>query len=252
MIRGIDLFKEFFKDFKDQYVLIGGVACDLVFEEVNLTFRATRDFDMVLVAEALTPEFGNQFWRFINEGGYENRVKSNGKPQYYRFGKPKSSEFPFMIELFARSESIFVDDKYDCRPIHIGEEISSLSAILLNDDYYQILLSGRTIISDIPVLPDTHLILFKSKAWLDLSDRKALGQNVDSKDLNKHKNDVARIATLLTGNENCVVSKSVYDDMVKFINAFEKEPPDMKALKISAVSEEDIIDLLRNIYSSAQ
>ena len=249
MIRGIDKFKEFFKDYQDQYVLIGGVACDLIFEERDLTFRATRDFDMVLIVEVLTPEFGKQFWNFIVDGGYENRVKSDGKPQYYRFDKPKSSDYPFMIELFARTESVFEDKKYDCRPIFISEEISSLSAILLNDDYYKILLSGRTIISDVPVLPDTHLVLFKAKAWLDLAERKALGQNIDSKNLNKHKNDVARIASLLSGVENCVVPKSVYDDMVQFIKAFEKEPPDMKALKISAVNEKDIVNILNAIYN---
>ena len=94
MIKGLEVFKEYFRDFVDQYILIGGAACDIVFEEADLAFRATRDLDMVLIVESLTPEFGRRFWDFIDAGGYENRAKSNGAPQFYRFNKPKVSDFP--------------------------------------------------------------------------------------------------------------------------------------------------------------
>jgi len=33
MIKGLEIFKGFFQDFQDQYVLIGGAACDIVFGE---------------------------------------------------------------------------------------------------------------------------------------------------------------------------------------------------------------------------
>ena len=95
----------------------------------------------------------------------------------------------------------------------MGEEISSLSAILLNNDYYQLLLTGREIISDVPILPDVFLVLFKAKAWLDLSDRKVSGQGIDEKDIRKHMNDIARLAVLLTGNESCIISESVFADV---------------------------------------
>ena len=85
MIKGIEIFKEYFHDYKEQYVLIGGAACDLIFENVDSGFRATKDLDMVLIAEALTPEFGKRFWEFIQDGGYEHRTRSNGSPQFFRF-----------------------------------------------------------------------------------------------------------------------------------------------------------------------
>jgi len=248
MIKGLDAFKEYFRDFNDQYVIIGGAACDIVFEDSDLSFRATKDIDMVLIVEALTPEFGRRFWDFIIAGGYENRAKSNGVPQFYRFDKPKTPGFPFMIELFARSESVFDNDVYDCRPLYFGEEISSLSAILLNSDYYQLLLLGKDIMSEVSVLPNTYLVLFKAKAWLDLSARKAEGQSISERDIRKHKNDVARLAALLTGSESVTVPQSVFDDMVKFIEEFEKDPPDMKSLRIPGVTSSDISDLLRKIY----
>ena len=248
MIRGLELFKEFFHDFQDQYVLIGGAACDIVFNESDLSFRATKDLDMVLIVEALTPEFGKRFWDFIRNGGYENRSRSNGAPQFYRFDKPKSPEFPFMIELFARAESVFNEEALICRSLHLGDEISSLSAILLNTDYYNLLLTGKTIYSDVPILPNTYLVLFKAKAWLDLSERGIAGQKIDEKDIRKHKNDVARLAVLLTGNETCELPESVHSDLARFIEAFESEPPDIKALGITGVTSKDIADLLKRIY----
>jgi len=248
MIKGMEIFKAVFRDYQDQYVLIGGAACDIVFSESDLAFRATKDLDMVLIIEALTPEFGKRFWDFIRDGGYENRAKSNGAPQFYRFDKPKTPDYPYMIELFARAESVFDEEMYDCRPLHLGEEISSLSAILLNTDYYNLLLTGKTILADVPVLPDTYLILFKAKAWLDLTERKAAGQRIDEKDIRKHRNDVARLAAILTGNESCAVPGSVHSDMARFIEAFENDPPDMKSLGIAGVTGKDITDLLRRIY----
>ena len=153
-----------------------------------------------------------------------------------------------MIELFARAESVFDEEAHICRPLHLGEEISSLSAILLNTDYYDLLLTGKTILSDVPVLPNTYLVLFKAKAWIDLTERKAAGQKIDDKDIRKHKNDVARLAALLTGNETCELTEGVHEDMVKFIMAFENEPPDMKSLGIAVVTSDDITDLLKRIY----
>ena len=75
-MRGIDKFKERFAGHDGEYVLIGGGACDLLFGEAGQDFRATKDLDLVLLVEALTPEFGQVFWDFVKEGGYENRTKS--------------------------------------------------------------------------------------------------------------------------------------------------------------------------------
>jgi hypothetical protein len=56
MIRGFESFKEWFKGYEDGYVIIGGAACDLIMSEEEMSFRATKDIDMVLIIEALTPE----------------------------------------------------------------------------------------------------------------------------------------------------------------------------------------------------
>lgn len=246
---GLNVFKEYFKDYAEQYVLIGGAACDIIFEEQDTAFRATKDLDMVLIVEALSPEFGRRFWQFVRDGGYENRARSTGAPQFYRFDKPKAPGFPYMIELFSRTQdTLRSEDVGPCVPLPLGDEISSLSAILLNEDYYSMLLKGRTVLSDIAVLSHKYLIPFKAKAWLDLRERKATGQHVDEKDIRKHKNDVVRLATLLTVTEQCDLPDPVRHDMALFIEGLHNESVDLKTLKISGIKFEDILEVLSQVY----
>ena len=61
MVNGIVKFKEAFQGFENQYVIIGGTACDLIMENEELPFRATKDIDIVLIIEAVTAEFGRRF-----------------------------------------------------------------------------------------------------------------------------------------------------------------------------------------------
>lgn len=196
MVKGIERFRDYFQDFTDEYVLIGGAACDISFKNNNADFRATKDLDIVLIVEALTSGFGERFWKFIQDGGYQNRARSSGKPQFYRFDKPMQAGFPAMIELFARTEYILKED-FGITPLHIDDSVSSLSAILLNEAYYKALLQGREVIDGISVLPHSMLIPFKAKAWLDLSERDRRGEHVDSRDLKKHRNDIIRMASEL-------------------------------------------------------
>lgn len=61
MVTGFTKFKEKFQGFEDQYVVIGGTACDLLMENEDMTFRATKDVDIVLIVESITAEFGKAF-----------------------------------------------------------------------------------------------------------------------------------------------------------------------------------------------
>jgi hypothetical protein len=70
MVKGLGVFQDWFAPYADQYVLIGDTAASLTMEEAGLTFRATKDLDIVLHVEALTPAFGAAFWRFVEAGGY--------------------------------------------------------------------------------------------------------------------------------------------------------------------------------------
>lgn len=181
MVNGIDLFKEHFSDYKEQYTIIGGFACDLLMTDAGLDFRQTVDIDMVIIIEALTTEFASAFWTFIDDGGYQARHRSSGQPEFYRFVNPTDPSYPKMIELFSRPQSnVKLQPNTHLMPLHIDDEVSSLSAILLNDDYYHFLLNGRIEKAGISILDAEHIIPLKMKAWIDLKSKKEQGIHVPS------------------------------------------------------------------------
>ena len=243
---GIEKFKEFFADYTDQYVLIGGAACDILFSNNFVDFRVTKDLDIVLIVEALTRDFAEKFWEFIRTGNYINRAKSNGNPQFYRFEKPQSEGYPSMLELFSRTEWNLNTDSV-LTPIHIDDSISSLSAILLDESYYEALLEGRDVINGISILKPGWIIPFKVKAWLDLQNKKEQNIPIDSKNIRKHQNDVLRIVSELALSPVKLPNK-VKEDMKIFIEQFSVTDTELKSLKLSNIHSSEIIQLLKNIY----
>ena len=247
MVYGLEVFKDYFKGYEEQYVLIGGAACDIAFEEREQVFRKTRDLDMVLIIEVLTSEFGERFWEFIKGGQYRNKVTNKGKPQFYRFDKPEIDGYPRMIELFCREDFKLKENK-GITPIHIDDSISSLSAILLNEDYYQILLEGRTVEDGLSVLRPEYLILFKAKAYLDLDLRKKNGEKIYSGDIGKHKKDILRIIGELELRKTKELPTSVKNDIDNFIVTLIDNPFDYNSLKRHELKNEEVIDKLKSIY----
>lgn len=247
MVKGLDTFRKYFEKYEEQYVLIGGAACDIVFESNDIVFRATRDLDMVLIVEALTPEFGEKFWDFIQDGKYRNKANNGEKPQFYRFDKPEDDSFPKMVELFCRSD-FKLREMTGITPIHIDDTVSSLSAILLNDDYYKMLLAGKVIADGLSVLRPEYLILFKAKAYLDLKQRKENGEKIDSDDIKKHKKDVLRIAAELILESVTALPETVKTDIYSFIESLEQEPFAANSLKNYGLGNQDVIDTLRRVF----
>lgn len=251
MVRGIESFREWFHGYEEQYAVIGGTACDLLMADEGLDFRATKDIDLVLIIEAVDAAFGRQFWEYILAAGYEHRNKSTGEPQFYRFTNPRSKAYPFMIELFARKPDVIaLPNDAVLSPLPLEEDISSLSAILLDNDYYDFLRQGRIQTSGVTVLDAPYLIPFKAKAWLDLSRRKATGEQIDSKNIRKHKNDVFRLTELLDSDPKPLpgISETIRKDMKEFIEHMQSETVDLKQLGILNESKESILNGLSIIY----
>ena len=247
MVKGLDTFRKYFAEYESQYVLIGGAACDIVFESNETAFRATRDLDMVLIVEALTPEFGEKFWEFIQDGKYRNKATNGEKPQFYRFDKPEDDSYPKMIELFCRSD-FELREMTGVTPIHIDDTVSSLSAILLDDDYYKVLLDGKVVAGGLSVLRPEYLILFKAKAYLDLKKRKEGGEAVDSDDVKKHKKDVLRLAAELMFDKTNILPASVKSDIDMFIDSLTTDPFDSNSLKTYGLNNDDVIEVLRRTF----
>lgn len=248
MVRGVDLFKERFADYNGQYVFIGGAACDIILGREGVDFRATKDLDIVLIIEALSEDFVSRFAAFIEEGKYQHINKGTGQNQFYRFMDPKDRSFPIMIELFSRRPDYLKTIEARLSPIHVSDDVMSLSAILLDDAYYALLKNGIITVNGVSVLDIEYLILFKIKAWLDLSKRKDQGEPVDSRDIKKHKNDVLRLAANLSPEKRLDIKGQIREDAMAFVDDVAKEKIVLRDLGIHGAKLSDIIERITFCY----
>jgi len=224
MVIGLDTFRAFFKDFADNYVIIGGTACNKLVENNDLKPRATKDIDAILIIEALSNGFVRRFWEFVKEGKYELWQTASGETQFYRFIKPQIDKFPLQIELFSRvPDMIQVPEGAHLTPIPTGEELSSFSAILLNDDYYHYAVSHTVVLNNLNFVDRDAVILLKAVAYINNSKRKAEGEQVRSDDITKHKNDIFRIVSTFTENDRYEIPETLKNDLRTFLEMVKKD-----------------------------
>lgn len=250
MVKGLNQFSMHFKDFNDRYVLIGGTACFLALDEAGLEFRATKDLDIVLCLEALDAEFAKVFWGFIKLGRYKNTQKSTGKKLFYRFYDPEDDTFPYMLELFSSiPDALKISDESHLTPIPVGEEQSSLSAILLDEGYYNFIHSYKIDIGGIPTIPPEIIVPLKAKAWLDFINRRDAGKTVDSNDIKKHKNDVFRLFQIIDPVTRITLPDVIKGDMQRFIKELAADPlQSLKLFGLGSTKLDEIIGLIQTIY----
>ena len=249
---GLKKFTDYFKDFTDCYIIIGGAACEDYFEREGFEFRVTKDIDLILVVEAVNDEFIAYFWEFIKEGNYKRNERSEER-QYYRFIDPETEDFPIQIEIFSRTPDIITqneDGRFTIIPT--DEDLSSLSAILMDEDYYRFTLEHCTNEDELNRADELALVCLKAKAFLDLSRRKEAGQSIDSKIIKKHRSDVFRLAATLTGEDQIILPGSIKKDMSDFVANMEENPPQtkdfLKAMGITMVSTEQLLEQLKHSF----
>lgn len=231
MIRGLDRFREYFADYTKAFVLIGGVACHEWLAKLDLEFRATKDMDVVLLIEALDNSFVKRFWEFVEAGKYQLREKATSGRELYRFSKPQDDSYPVMMEVFSRKpEGIELSAGQRIVPVQLDSGSGSLSAILLDDAYYNLIREQRTEEKGLPFVKPAALIPLKARAWLDLSARRKKGEKVDATDIAKHRSDVFRIANTLPGEPGPGLQQSIQGDLKSFLAAFPVESSEWPAV----------------------
>ncbi|MDO8270583.1 MAG: hypothetical protein Q7U82_01510 [Gammaproteobacteria bacterium] len=249
MIKGLIKFREHFAAYQDHYALIGGVASSLVLENAGVSFRQTKDFDVVLCVEALDKDFAEAFWAFVRLAGYQSQQQSSGHKVFYRFENPTDENYPVMLELFSRNpDFIQPAEGSHLTPIPIDEEVSSLSAILLDVDYYGFLQQQTAVIDGVSVVTEIGLIPLKVKAWLDMSRRTRDGEAIDSRKIKKHKNDVFRLFQIISPNVRILLPDSIVADMADFVVAVQEEPIDLKQLGLGSIKHADLIASFIRVY----
>ena len=231
MVNGLEIFRARFQPFTGGITLIGGAACDEWFTAQGLEFRATRDLDIVEMVEELKPAFIAAMKAFIAEGHYEISERSAGVPILYRFTKPARKDFPYKLELCSRNHQNFDLAKgQKAIPISTQLDKHSLSALLLDDDYYGLVRTHHDLRDGLWVANATSLIPLKALAWENLAKLKADGEKVDSNNIVKHRNDVFRLAGTLPNTAGPELAPRIMAGLNRFVAAFPENSPDWQAI----------------------
>jgi len=250
MVMGFDKFRDHFAGFEDNYIVIGGAACDWLMSHAPgaTPFRATHDIDLVICAETMAPDFGNALWRFVRDGGYSVYERKDGRKSFFRFMNPTVPGYPSMLEFFAREPIDFqLVQRTTIVPIPVGDDISSLSGILLDENYYSFIRSFRRTVDGICTLSAEALLLLKARAWKDFMDRKAKGEFVKDKDLRKHRIDVIRLLATIPNDVAVEVTPPLLRDFTDFLSEYAHNPTDPTALEINMTFDE-VLARLRRMY----
>lgn len=225
LVAGLRAFRDALAGFEDCYALIGGGACSLLFDAAGTDFRLTRDLDVVILAGSGRDDFARAFWAFVRNNGYKTGGRNDERVRYYRFTLPEGgigTGLPEMVELFARHPDFdLAREGVEVAPMPFDEGVSSLSAIILDDGYYDLIRSGVTIVEGIPVVDALHIIPLKMRAHIDLNDRHDRGERVNEKDLRKHRRDVLELAGLLADGDRLPLTGVIREDAERFLNGAE-------------------------------
>jgi hypothetical protein len=154
-----------------------------------------------------------------------------------------------MLELFSRQPDVLqVAEGSHLTPLPVEEELSSLSAILMDNDYYAFIRAGKTEVDGLPVVGPAHLIALKARAWLDLTEREKKGEKIDSKVIKKHKNDVFRLYRILDPAIDPAAPEVVKKDLQEFISRMDNEDIDLKSLGVRSVTRDGVLAELAKVY----
>ena len=242
---GLSHFQDFCKDLDEHYVIVGGFATLMLLDsELENHGKATFDIDLVLLTNN-SVEMAQRIKEYVKKGGYKIQASSKDQYHYYRFVEPQKEKFAKEIELFASSKKgLELDDKQRIIPIDPEEGLYSLSAIMLDSEYFEMIKNNVDKHHRAPCTNTQATIMLKMSAFFDLKKR-------GDKKWKKHRRDILKLSLLLTGNERIELVGRMIQDFDDFMEHLERNV-DGKMLKSIAgslpVEKGHVIDILKKVF----
>ncbi len=240
---------EFLRDHTDFFVLIGGTATEIGLSEKGITFRATKDFDMVLLLDIQHGSFDQDIVRFLEGGQYQHAI-ANMKKTSYRFDKPGEAGYPKIIEFFAKTDVTSKAFNKYLKKVNISYEDSFLSAIVLDESVYDFI-KERKVLSQlgIPVVDLYGLIPLKALAFINNKNLYEEGKIHSEDDYKKHRTDIIRLLVAVSDTSSKIGLPDILKQAVNdFYLILEKSRPSFKALNFTGVTFEDMLEVYRQLY----
>ena len=208
---GLSHFEAYFKDFRDSYVVVGGFATLMLLDkQLEGHGKATYDIDLVLLTTS-SVEMARQIKRYITEGQYTIQKGQKDNFLYYRFINPQVENFAKEIELFAvHDHSMILDEGQRIIPIDPEDGLYSLSAIMLDGEYFEMIKNNIDDSNQVPCTNTLATIMLKISAFYDLKQRG------DDK-WKKHRRDILKLILLLSGEERLELKGRMVEDVELFM-----------------------------------
>lgn len=255
MVAGLDIFRERFARFSDNFVIIGGTACYEILSGTEMRPRATMDIDIVIIVENMTSEFARAFWAFIAEGGYRPGIRKdkNNEPKYvlYSFDQGRAG-YPVKVELLSRHNEIFTSAVHT-EPLPINGDVSSLSTIILDEPYYNLTVRNSFVSDGLRFAAPLALMALKVRAYLNLIADREAGKKINTKDILKHRNDVLKLTATLTVTDRAIVDTEIADTIRNFADVLLQSLPNQSlqdALRSSEAAIRMYLDALPTFYTA--
>lgn len=129
----------------------------------------------------------------------------------------------------------------------------------MNNDFYALTISNSDEFSGLRLAKPAALICLKTKAFLDVKQRIdnedwANGNEKSNllRDYKKHRNDIIRITLILTEADKLKLEGLIKEDVQRFIEFAQADPPNYKQLAINlevdSIDPDEIFKQLKEIF----
>lgn len=131
-------------------------------------------------------------------------------------------------------------------PIPIDGDTSSLSAIIMDDDYYHFTIDHSRLTDGIRHADSAALVALKARAYLNLLQDRLLGLHVNSKDIKKHRSDVLKNVVIMEQGQ-IKAPETIVACIEEFVASLRKEW-DTLAAPLAQALDQDVafVDALLN------
>jgi hypothetical protein len=246
IVPGLDVFSSYFASFPDCYCLIGGSALSLIYEEADLSPRATKDLDVVVLLNAKTPSFVRKIVSFAKDGGY-GKAEANPSFCSYRFSHPSKSNFPKEVELFTKEKKVGYLLHKGIQHLSLSEGVS-FSSIIVDEAYY-LYISQNHREGQLSFVEPYAIVPLKAKAYLEnrkLFERGSKG--ISKATYQKHERDIIRFIHDFPLKVN-LLPPTLREDCQRFYEAVAKENIDYQGITHDfAFSQKEFLELFRQAY----
>lgn len=247
----VDKLLGYLQKYPDYYLIIGGTAVELNLSNRNLSFRETKDFDIVLYLKNKNDSFVKSLAKLLIDGGYINKYK-NDRKNAYRFEHPKNIGFPSIIELFCEADENTEILEKRFKKIDIAINNEKISAIILNKDICEFAKQHSASFYGLTTLDVIGLIVLKIYAFFE--NKKLYEQRLISReDYIKHRRDV--LILLVSLKESEIIKNDFPEAFKQFLSNFlvelnqNKTKQILKSLGFGNIKIEEIILRYRKIFN---